>query len=188
MKPSVQVLLFTILVGSTGLLAQTQSGGPELSVILEPMEIVDGIPQAFSFHLINVGPKDLRIPEPNIDCSHSTADGSLWLSESWQPWVGNGLGKGSGFCDFGGSGLPSPLITDLVLRWHLLKRGDSLYIKATRAQLHYDTTRPGLYTFSATYFPPLLSRHDEQFLNQAGITVPRQRAASASIQYRKEAH
>jgi hypothetical protein len=189
MRPCMQVLLFTILVAPVAAQAQTQGSDTvqhsELSVILEPEDIVGGMPQAFSFHLVNVGPKDLRIPEPSLDCSNATANGSLWLNESWQPPVGNGLGKGSGICDFGGSGLPSPPITELARKWRLLKPGQSLYIRATRVQLHYEATKPGLYTFSAVYFPPLLGRQEVQLLNEAGIAVPRLKAASASVQYRR---
>ena len=104
---------------------------PELRVTLEPGPAEGGVPDTFTFHLLNVGQKDLRIPEPNVDCGNATINGSVWLNESWQPARGDGLGKGMGFCDIGGTSRPSPPITKIARTWHLLKPGESLYIRAT---------------------------------------------------------
>jgi hypothetical protein len=158
---------------------------PELSVMLEPGPLVSGVPVTFTFHLRNVGQKDLRIPEPNVDCRNPTMNGSVWLNESWQPSTGNGLGKGSGVCDFAGSDLPSPPFMDVARKWRLLKPGESLYIRAVQAQLHYDSTNPGAYTFSAVYLPPSLGKEQERVLQDAGIAVPRHKAMSASLHYKK---
>ena len=151
MRQRIQVLLLTILTipvmsqpqATDDALAKSQ----ELSVILEPGPVLDGVPIAFTFHLINVGQKDLRLPEPYVDCSNATSNGSVWLNESWQPPAGDGLGKGTGSCDFVGSGKQPPPIVEVARNWHLLKPGESLYIEATQASLHYESDEPGVYTF-----------------------------------------
>ena len=157
----------------------------ELNLVLEPGLIVDSVPVSFIFHLVNVGEKDLRIPEPYVDCGNATTNGSMWLNESWQPSTGTGLGKGTGICDFGGSGLPSPPITEVAKKWHLLKPGESFYLEANQAGLHFDSSNPGVYTFSAVYLPPSLSDSQVRDLERAGIAIPRWKATSANLRYEK---
>ena len=158
---------------------------PEVSLLLQPEKVVEGVPQAFTFVLTNISGEDLRLPEPDIDCGNPTSQGAIWLDESWQPTNGTGLGKGLGTCDFGGSSLPPVPVTERAQKWRLLRTGESIYITASCFRLHYETPKPGTYTFSATYLPPLLSSEDLQLLKRVGIVVPQQKALSASIQYRK---
>lgn len=146
---------------------------------------MDGVPVAFVFHLLNVGQRDLRIPEPYVDCGNATPNGSVWLNESWQPATGTGLGKGIGICDLAGSGRPSPPITEVAEKWHLLKPGESLYIQATQAGLHFESINPGVYTFSAVYLPPSLSDPQIKALEVAGVAIPHQKATSANLRYEK---
>ena len=189
MRKRTQVLLLTIL--TIPVMSQPQATDdaltktPELSVILEPGPVVDGVPIAFTFHLINVGQRDLRLPEPYVDCSNAISNGSVWLNESWQPPAGDGLAKGAGSCDFGVSGKPPRPIVEVATNWHLLKPGESLYIEATQANLHYESDKPGVYAFSAVYLPPSLDPAQMEALNAAGVAVPQHQATSMSLQYEK---
>jgi hypothetical protein len=127
----------------------------------------------------------IHLPQPGIDCSNPTSQGAVWLNESWQPSTGTGLGKGFGTCDFGGPSQPPVSVIELAKRWTLLRVGESVYITASSNSLHYETSKPGIYTFSATYLPPMLSNENRLRLKGVGIVVPEQKAFSESIQYRK---
>ena len=110
MRWSSQVLLLTMLAAPPASIAQSAvvaEGPPELSLILDPGPLVGGLPQAFTFHLRNIGQTNLSIPEPNVDCGNATTSGSVSLNESWQPATGNDLGTGLGVCKFGGPYLRS---------------------------------------------------------------------------------
>ena len=74
---------------------------PELSLRLQPEKLEDGVPQAFTFVLTNVGSEDVRYPLPDIDCSNPSPKGSVWRDESWEPSMGaTGLAKAKGYCSF----------------------------------------------------------------------------------------
>ena len=159
---------------------------PELSLRLQPENLVDGVPQAFTFVLTNVGAEDVHLPLPDIDCSNRSPQGSVWLDESWQPSTGaTGLAKGKGYCDFGSAGRPEPTVIERAKEWTLLKPGESTYITASAANLHYETAQPGIYEFSGTYVPPLLTKEQLQLLRSVGINVPYHETKSASLQYLK---
>jgi len=172
---------------------------PELSLRLQPENLANGVPQAFRFVLTNIGDKDLRLPLPNVDCSNVNWKGSLWLDESWQPSTGAmGLAKGQAFCDFGSrfTGRPEPSLIQrqpeptLIRRargWRLLRPGESIYIKTTAANL-LETTQPGLYKFSGTYVPPLLTKEQLELLTNARINVPQHQTKSESHQYLKPSY
>jgi len=170
---------------------------PELSLRLQPENLVNGVPLAFRFALTNIGDKDLRLPRPNVDCSNVNWRGSLWLDESLQPSTGAmGLAKGQASCDFGSrfTGRPEPSLIQrqpepsLIRRargWTLLRPGESIYITTSAANLHLETTQPGLYEFSGTYVPPLLTKEQLELLTNARINVPQHQTKSESHQYLK---
>lgn len=110
---------------------------------------------------------------------------SVWRNESWQPSTGAGLGKGTGICDFGGSGLPSPPLTEVAKKWHLLKPGESFSLQATQASWHFASSNPGVCTFSAVYLPPSLGESQIRASGDAGIPIPQRKATSARLRYEK---
>jgi len=181
---AVQRVLLTSFLLSGSILAAAKSR-PELSILLQPENVVDGVPQAFTFVLTNISDQDIHLPQPDIDCSNPTSQGAVWLNESWQPSTGTGLGKGIGTCDFGGTSQPPVSVIELAKKWTLLRVGESVYITASSNSLHYETSKPGIYTFSATYLPPMLSNENRLRLKGVGIVVPEQKAFSENIQYRK---
>ena len=192
MQPRLKIWLLSALAVPIMLAAQTENRiasrkaqTPELSLILEPGPVVDGVPVSFVFHLINVSQRDFRIPDPYVDCSNATPNGSFWLNESWQPPAGPGLGKGGGSCDFGGSGLRPPPITETAKHWHVLKPGDSFYLQATQSRLYFHAAKTGVYTFSAVYLPPALTESQIEALEEEDVAIPHQKATSASVQYEK---
>ena len=158
---------------------------PELAIVLEPEQMVDGVPQAWTFVLTNVSGHELRLPQPSIDCSNPTATGSVWMNESWTLGDGTGLGKGGGACDGGGTGLPPVPVVERARGWRVLRPGDHLYVKAERQSLHYGSATSGVYCFSAMCLPPSLSEEERQQLKAAGIAVPERRSESGSLTFRK---
>lgn len=182
-----KALRIALLVGFCPPASLSAASGlqPELRIVLEPESLVDGVPQAFTFVLTNIGDKDLRLPQPNIDCSEPTSKGSIRLDESWQSDTGMGLAKGVDACDFGGAIGPRVSLIETARAWKLLRVGESIYIKASSHSLHYDTSKNGIYRFSATYLPPALSDEAQRQLKSEGIVVPQQKAFTGSIQYRK---
>lgn len=159
---------------------------PELSLILEPGPLVDGLPQSFTFHLQNTSQEMLRIPEPDFDCGNASINGSIVLDEGWQPPVGIGMGRGRGSCDFGGysTGAKPPSLTTVASAWRTVKPGESYYIQVTCAQMHCSFKAAGEHTFSGTYLPPSVSDEQVQALKDAGIVVPRHKSVSGSLTYR----
>jgi hypothetical protein len=117
LRTTLGLLLFIHLCIPTFIVAQSEGSKEEpeseLSLRLQPENLVDGVPQAFTFILRNFSNEDLRLPVPEIDCGNVNWRGSLLLDETWQPSAGGaGWGKGKGFCDRGElyTGRPGPSI------------------------------------------------------------------------------
>ncbi len=188
MRLCLRFLLVTLLACSFTLPAQAPVSAeelPELSLILEPGPLHDGLPQVFTFHLLNVGQKMLRIPNPTLDCGGASVSGSLILSQAWQPPAGTGLGTGNGSCDGGGMvpSTPPPSITKTAQTWQLLKPGESLYIST---HVHHYFTSPGTHTFSGTYLAPHFGETQAKALSDAGIMVPKLNTTSGSLTYKTD--
>jgi hypothetical protein len=161
----------------------------ELSLLL--MDLVDGVPQGFTFVLTNVSSGDLRIPPPDItDCSDRTPHGTIRLEEAWVPLASPGLGIAKGVASCGGGGgvrSPAPQLTlrELTREWTVLRPGESLRISTNNNSLGHKPSSPGTYTVSAMYIPPQLSSEAQRLLFQAGIVIPQQNAVTSEQHYEK---
>jgi hypothetical protein len=192
MHPFLLYFLSGYLISPANMWPQLVTSKPEppreIELSLLPMDLVDGVPQGFTFVLTNVSSGDLRIPPPDIDCSNRTPHGAVRLEKSWTPLASQGLGLAKGVVSCGGGGVyPAPQLTmlELTRKWTVLRPGESLRISANSSGLGYKPSSPGTYTVSAMYIPPQPSSEAQRLLFQAGIVIPQQNAVTSEQHYEK---
>jgi hypothetical protein len=142
--------------------------GGALTLRLQPRDLVDGVPLAFHFELINTADHDVYVPVPTIQCEDSF-DGSISLSVNFRPLWPGPPPEGHGCA---GDRMDWPPILRRIADWKVLHPGDSLSLEAGHARLFYDPKQPGTYEFRATYRPPSINAADQAILRQAGIDFP----------------
>ena len=192
MRALLLYFLLSFLLSPANIWSQLVTSKPEppreIELSLLPMDLVDGVPQGFTFVLTNISSGDLRIPPPDPDCSNRTPHGAIRLEEAWVPLSSPGLGiaKGVGSCG-GGGAYPPPQLTllELTSKWTVLRPGESLRIIANNNSLGHKLSSPGTYTVSAMYIPPQLSSEAQRLLFQAGIVIPQQNAVTSEQHYEK---
>lgn len=155
------------------------AGGLELR--FRPDKIVGGMPQGFTFQLVNTGTRDVRLPEPAIQCS-SADNGTISLELEFIPLQAFSDGSGGG-C--GGGIYDGPPILERAKGWKLLHPGDVLTLTAPKQPFFYRDSEPGTYRFSARYTPPVFSPHDRQRLMAAGIIYPLITSRTAALEFVK---
>ena len=73
---------------------------------LRPDSIVDGMPQGFTFSLVNTSGHDVRVPTPAIECE-DPFDGALWLRLDFTAFgdaeIHNGRGCAGDECEHVGA-------------------------------------------------------------------------------------
>jgi hypothetical protein len=195
MRACLLLFLLVFLISPANMWPQLVTSKPEppreIELSLLPMDLVDGVPQGFTFVLTNVSSGDLRIPPPDIDCSNRTRHGAIRLQDSWTPLASQGLGLGTGVISCGGGGVyPVPQLTllELTRNWTVLRPGESLRITADSNSLRHkpsSQSSPGTYTVSAMYIPPQLSSEAQRLLFQAGFVIPQQNAVTSEQHYEK---
>jgi len=158
--------------------AVAQSQGA-LELRLQPGELRHGVPQAFTFILVNSGGHDVRVPPPAVECD-DLLNGAIRLELTFLPLKPGPWGKGTG-CSLGHAGAPAVL--DRAKDWKLLHPGESLSFPATKKKLLYETRRAGTYEFRAEYFPPDLTAADKQALRDAGIDFPHEKLTAGPQKY-----
>jgi len=154
-----------------------------LQLRLEPIDIQMGVPQAFTFVLVNISDHDVRIPSaPSLDCGDNY-NGSLWLILKFTSLVHGPSGISRGCSSSGGHW---PLLMDRVKGWKVLHSGESLAIEATKDQLQFEDKEAGTYEFWVVYQPPPLSVEEQAQLHQAGIDFPHDELTSTHIAFVKK--
>jgi hypothetical protein len=148
---------------------------------LRPDSIVDGVPQGFTFWLMNTSSHDVRVPTPGIECSF--VDGTIWLRLDFTAFGDAEIREGGGCA---GDTMGRPPILERAKTWTLFHPGQSVSWSATRERLHYDNRQPGIYEFWAEYSPPSIDAPDREKLRAAGIDYPQVKLASGHIAFRKE--
>jgi hypothetical protein len=141
---------------------------PNLELRLTPGELVNGVPQAFTFRLINVTLHNVWVPEPAMECTDSY-NGYLWLGLKFTPLHMPGTEAGGGCA---GDRLNWPPILERVQEWKLLPPGEAIETTVPRAELHYEVGQSGTYEFWAEYHPPALQPADQRALRERGIDFP----------------
>ncbi len=149
---------------------------------LRPDSIVDGVPQGFTFSLVNTSGHDVRVPTPAIECEDSF-NGALWLRLDFTAFGDAEIREGRGCAS---DTMATPPILERAKTWTLLHAGQTVSWSATRERLQYDSKQPGIYEFWAEYSPPAIDPADREKLRAAGIDFPQVKLASGHIAFRKE--
>ncbi len=149
---------------------------------LRPDSIVDGMPQGFTFSLVNTSGHDVRVPMPAIECEDSFA-GALWLRLDFTAFGDAEIEYGRGCAS---DTMANPPILERAKTWTLLRAGQKLSWSATSKRLDYNGTQPGIYEFWAEYVPPTIDPPDREKLRATGIDYPQVKLASGHIAFRKE--
>jgi len=181
-------LTITLALGSatwayaqaTGTQPAVKDKSDNLELSLEPKDIQGGVPQTFTFVLVNTSDHDVRIPAtPVVNC-HSQYSGSIWLVHTFTPLTPGSPGPGGGCA---ASKYNWPPLMDRVKEWKVLRAGESLRIAGAK---NFDDKEAGTYKFWAEYEPPYISSDDQATLRQAGIDFPHDELATAHITYVKK--
>ena len=148
---------------------------------LQPDAIEHGVPQAFTFSLLNTSDHDVRVPGPAIQCDDSYG-GAIWLRLKFTPDAPAkpGMARGCAGDTFG----HTPIL-DRIQKWSLLRPGQYLIFNIPRERLYYDDQDPGIYEFWAEYVPPSIELADREILQKAGIDFPQAKLTSPHIAFRK---
>lgn len=155
---------------------------PNLELRLVAGELGNGVPQAFTFELVNISDHDVRVPQPSVDCG-SDFYGSIWLLLVFRPPHMADEWAGFGCADDRFDGDP---ILKRVQKWQLLHPGEVAKQTIGRDHLHYEGKDPGKYDFWADYRPPAIEQDDQKALRDAGIDFPREPLSSQHIIYEKQ--
>lgn len=154
-----------------------------LELLLQPESIVNGMPQAFTFSLVNTSDHDVLVPAPSIDCEDAY-DGVIWLQLEFRPsnpQAEPGPGSACASDRFG-----RPPILKRVREWKTLHAGQTLSWNVPRQRLNYEDKDAGIYEFWAEYDPPAIGASDRETLQRTGIDVPHGKLTSSHIAFRKE--
>jgi hypothetical protein len=165
----VQTIAGTLLL-TPFLLAQgvAQKPVPNLELRLLPGEMVNGVPQAFTFELINVTHHNVWVANPAVQCD-DTYDGYISLQLKFTPLDPPASETGGGCA---GDRFDWPPILVRAQEWKLLPPGERIEKTAPRAELHYEVGQAGTYEFWAEYYPAAVRPAEQQALRERGIDFP----------------
>jgi hypothetical protein len=201
-------LQFQGLALVTALLAVAQ--GPDqqttanLEFRLQPEAILQGVPLAFRFLLVNNTGRNVRVPVPSFNCEDAYG-GSISLRLHFTPLVPEPFTAFNCSGD-GPFGVP---ITDRIKEWQIVAPGYALSLKVDRkhiawavvrrdgplpnAEEHvvqpgmtpyfYDDSKPGTYEFWAIYTPPFVDTSDQRKLHEVGIDYPHAKLTTAHVTF-----
>jgi len=167
------------IVGFSQTPPAVKTGNMEL--LLQPEDLRNGVPQAFTFVFTNTTDHDLHVPMPAIACDDSYF-GAVQLELRFVSLKPGYLGDGNG-CSLGYGGMQD--ILDRAKTWKVLHAGESLSLHAKKKKLLYTTKLAGTYEFWAEYTPAELSPTDKQKLKEAGIEYPQQKLSSTRLTFKK---
>ncbi len=156
--------------------------GSNLELRLHAEDIQDGIPQTFTFSLVNKSDHDIRVPTPAIECEDPVDDGSLSLKVNFRPSRPGEAGVGYGCAN---DRTDKRTILDRVKTWKNLRPGESIVLKVARERLHYACKEPGTSEFLAYYFPPAMTPSDRKVLSLSGIDFPHSQLTTARVTFVK---
>jgi hypothetical protein len=172
----------TALLTVTGAQTPAQQRTGNLELRLQPERVERGVPQAFSFLLVNKTHHDVRVPMPAVDCEDSF-DGDVELRRRFTPFKPGSPDEGRGCAS---DTEDWPPIMDRIKEWKTVHAGDALILAADREHLFYDDSRPGRYEFWALYSPPAIDPADQRKLQDSGIDVPHEKLRTRRVSFLKE--
>ncbi len=162
---------FVLLLASST--APAQSTAPvrvnSLELRLLPGALTNGIPDSFTFEIVNVSNHDIRVPQPSIDCGDGYS-GFIWLRLQFKPLNPSDLLKTGFGC--AGDRVNWPPILERAQQWRLLHPGEFVSQTVQQDKLHYESTKAGVYEFWADYTPPATGPEDQRSLRKAQIDFP----------------
>ena len=168
------------------LILQGQSSGIQKSSLelhLTAHQLINGVPDKFSFVVVNVSDHEVRVPSMS-PCMGGRYSGTLVLNLEFQPSGPPTPGKGGG-CGGGVGGSHMPGILEQAKSWRGLQPGESLTKTYKRSELFVYEEGRGAYDFWAEYGPPALTAEDIAALEQAGIDFPRQVLRSSHLRFHR---
>ena len=173
-------------VAMTGLLAAEDkvTKAAPLKLILNASSLTDGMPDGFTFTLINSTDHDFKLPSPDLECSDSI-DGTVVLRVEYITSHGGSEPTGTGGCAgdlYGGW----PSIFERVKTWKTLGAGETLILKGKRDQLFYSDKKPGRYEFWAAYEPPYVEDVDQQLLFGSGFDFLTRSIVSSRLTFERK--
>jgi hypothetical protein len=182
-KIGMWTLALTVAALTSPLLIFSQNGNsqkmPNLELRLKPGQMVNGIPESFTFAFVNISNHDVRMPQPSR-CS-SSAMGTIYLVVELRPAPPPGIrgGCGEGFSGMG------PM-RDQAENWKVLKPGESLKVSFSRGELFSNEQAPGTYNFWAKYTPPTIPVKDRRVLTEEDIDFPRTHLVSPHLLFMRK--
>jgi hypothetical protein len=152
---------------------------PNLELRLSPGEMVNGVPQTFTFRLINVSQHNVWVPDPTVECSNSVG-GYLSLGVQFAPLhpPGSETRGGCVVDEF------KPPILVRAQKWKVLAPGEAIEKTASRAQLRYEVELPGTYEFWAEYHPPMLRPGEQETLRERGVDFSVENLTTSHLTFR----
>jgi hypothetical protein len=173
------LVLATALLTAAGSQRPNPAAAGNLELQLKPERLEQGVPQAFTFLIVNKTDHDVRIPVPTIQCEDSF-DGDILLRVRFTPLKPEPA-----------DGLPGcahdnelwPPIMDRIQDWKTLHSGDTLTLNADREHLFYEAGNPGKYEFWALYSPPSIDPSDQKRLEESRIDFPRGKLRTAPVTF-----
>ncbi len=153
--------------------AKSTQPKPNLELRLQPGQLINGIPESFTFVFVNISSDEIRMPLPS-KCIGSD-NGTLLLSIEFTAPGTSGFGGGCG------GGINGPKIPEKFKNWEILEPNKSLSISYSRQELFATQQAPGRYEFWAEYRPPEISADDQRALTEAGIDFPREQLVSRHL-------
>ena len=153
---------------------------PNLVLRLAAAEIVNSVPQAFTFRLINTSHHNVWVADPGVECADSY-NGYFSLRVKFTPFHPPGSEDGGGCA---GDRLNWPPILERAQEWKLLPPGQAIEKIIRRTELRYEVGQPGIYEFWAEYYPPALQPADQQTLRERGIDFPLNKLTTSHLTFK----
>jgi hypothetical protein len=148
--------LGALLLTVTGAQTPPQRMG-NLEFHLQPERVERGVPQRFTFLLVNKTNHDVRVPIPTVECEDSF-NGHIELRLRFTPLKPGSPDEGRGCAD---------------------DREDWPH-------LFYDGSQSGTYEFWAVYSPPSVDSADQRTLQKSGIDFPHEKLRTRRVFFLKE--
>ncbi len=151
-----------------------------LTLRIHAEELSAGVPESFSFTLLNEAATDIYVPNPSIACAGRGYEGSVSVILLFKPFNPQDGGLGGGCSE---EDTPTSTIEERAKSWVLLHPGKSLTVKASMNQLNYLDSIAGVYRFKGLYQPPFISEKDASTLESLGIKYPQRRLETEPITF-----
>jgi hypothetical protein len=151
-----------------------------LELRLEPESVQKNIPKAFTVLIVNKSDHEVRLPMPSFE-SGDVRHGTVWLRLNFVPLKRGVLPElqAGGINDF----LYQP-ISERVKGWKVLGPGESLNLETISGRILAQDA--GSYDYWAYYYPPGMTKGDEEVLQKAGIDYPKKELESAHVKFVKK--